>query len=110
MVEDPLIMVITAAFGLFCNIVMAKVLHSTPGGEDEHGHSHGGNLFHQCSHDHGHGHGHGHGHSHKHNHKHDHDHKHDEGEKIPKNKVVSTTDGLSIPIIEEHSSESQCTS
>jgi zinc transporter 2 len=48
MVEDPLIMVITAAFGLFCNIVMAKVLHSTPGGDhdDGHGHSHGGNLFH----------------------------------------------------------------
>lgn len=27
-VQDPLIMLITAAFGLFCNLVMAKVLHS----------------------------------------------------------------------------------
>jgi zinc transporter 2 len=43
MVEDPLIMVITAGFGLFCNIVMAKVLHSTPGNAED---SHGGNLFH----------------------------------------------------------------
>ena len=53
-------MVITAAFGLFCNLVMAKVLHSSPSG----GHDHGGNLFHQCSHDHGHGHGHHHDHDH----------------------------------------------
>ena len=45
-VSDPLIMVITAAFGLFCNIIMAKVLHSSPGGNDD-GHGHGGgNLFH----------------------------------------------------------------
>lgn len=42
MVTDPLVMLITAAFGLFCNIVMAKVLHSSPSG----GHDHGGNLFH----------------------------------------------------------------
>lgn len=27
-VGDPLVMLITAAFGLICNIVMAKVLHS----------------------------------------------------------------------------------
>ena len=41
-VEDPYIMLITAAFGLFCNLVMAKVLHSSPTG-DVHNH---GNLFH----------------------------------------------------------------
>lgn len=57
MVTDPLIMLITAGFGLFCNLVMAKVLHSNPTG----GHSHG-NIMHQCS---GHDHGHGHEHDHK---------------------------------------------
>lgn len=46
-------MVITAGFGLFCNLVMAKVLHSSPSGG---GHGHG-NLFHKCKHDHGHSHG-----------------------------------------------------
>lgn len=61
-VTEPLIMVITAGFGLFCNLVMAKVLHSTPGGDD--GHGHGGNIMHQCS-GHGHGHG-GNGHTHDH--------------------------------------------
>lgn len=41
-VDNPLIMLITAAFGLFCNIVMAKILHSSPTGGDDHG----GNIFH----------------------------------------------------------------
>ena len=50
-VENPLIMLITAGFGLVCNLVMAKVLHSSPTGGDDHG----GNIFHQCDHDHGHG-------------------------------------------------------
>jgi zinc transporter 2 len=46
-------MLITAAFGLFCNLVMAKILHSPAAMES--------NIFHQCSgHDHGHG-GHDHG-------------------------------------------------
>jgi len=54
-VENPLIMVITAAGGLVCNFAMAKVLHSGPG----HKHAHGGH-----DHDHGAGHSHGPGHSH----------------------------------------------
>lgn len=54
-VEEPLIMLITAGFGFLCNLIMAKVLHSSPG------HSH-----HGCSH------------SHNHDHKdHTHDHSHD---------------------------------
>ena len=36
-------MLITSIFGLISNLVMGKVLHSSPGG---HGHSHGGN---KCS-------------------------------------------------------------
>lgn len=42
-------MIVTAIFGLICNIIMAKVLHSTPG------HSH-----HGCSSVHNHDHGHKH--------------------------------------------------
>jgi len=30
----------TSIFGLICNLVMGKILHSHPGGE-EHGHGHG---------------------------------------------------------------------
>ena len=56
-VKDPLIMLITAVFGLVCNLVMAKVLHSSPTG----GNDHGGNIFHQCDHDHGNAKGHSHG-------------------------------------------------
>ena len=37
-VNDPLIMLVTAVFGLFCNLVMAKVLHSSPGHHHHHGH------------------------------------------------------------------------
>lgn len=55
-VQDPLIMLITACFGLFCNLVMAKVLHSRP----TIGHS-------CCGHNHSHG-AEGHGHSHDHPH------------------------------------------
>ena len=35
-------MLITAGIGLVCNIIMAKVLHSSPGGHAgcSHGHSH----------------------------------------------------------------------
>ena len=64
-VKDPLIMVITAGFGLFCNIVMAKVLHSAPGGNS--------NIMHAgCDHDHGDG-----GHEHHHDHDgHSHNHSH----------------------------------
>jgi zinc transporter 2 len=47
---DGMIMLITSIIGLFCNLVMGKVLHSGPGGH-HHGHSHGG-------HSHG-GHSHG---------------------------------------------------
>lgn len=53
MVTDPFFMLMTAVFGLVCNIGMAKVLHSSPG------HSHAG-------HSHGHDHDHDHGHSHSH--------------------------------------------
>ena len=40
-VTDSLIMLITAGFGLFFNIVMAKVLHSSPGHNHDHGDEHG---------------------------------------------------------------------
>jgi Co/Zn/Cd efflux system component len=33
-VDNPLIMLATAGFGLFCNLVMAKILHSGPGTEN----------------------------------------------------------------------------
>lgn len=36
-VTDPLIMLITAGFGLVCNLLMAKILHSSPTGGDDHG-------------------------------------------------------------------------
>ena len=88
--KDPLIMVITAAFGLLCNIAMAKVLHTSPTGDD----SHNNNLFHQCSHDHGHG-----GHSHA-GHSHGDHHHHDNAENKKKSKVVLAADkasGISIP-------------
>ena len=68
------IMFITSCFGLGCNLVMMKVLHS--------GHGH-----HHCSggHDHGHSHGHSHGHDHGHSHGHSHDHDHHHGpKKVPK--------------------------
>jgi len=41
-VEEPIIMIITAGVGLICNISMAKVIHSSPGGHAgcDHGHSH----------------------------------------------------------------------
>lgn len=57
---DGKIMLITSIIGLIVNLIMAKVLHSSPG----------------HSHDHGHGHDHGDdkGHSHGHSHGHDHDH------------------------------------
>jgi zinc transporter 2 len=68
---DGFIMLITAIFGLLCNIGMFKILHT-----HGHGHSHG--------HDHGHSHGHDHGHSHGHKHekpaKEGHVHKHGEKE------------------------------
>ena len=31
-VEEPFIMLITASFGLVCNLAMVKILHSSPGG------------------------------------------------------------------------------
>jgi hypothetical protein len=52
-------MLITASFGLVCNLVMVKVLHSSPAG---HSHLPGQS----CSHDHGHDHAHDHGHDHGH--------------------------------------------
>jgi zinc transporter 2 len=72
-VKEPLIMLITAGFGLFCNLVMGKILHSSPG------HSHAG-------HDHGHDHGHGHGHSHGHSHG-GHGHNHGSNDKKKKAKI-----------------------
>lgn len=108
-VNDPFFMLLTAIFGLVCNIGMAKVLHSAPGhshaGHDHgHGHSHddhghgdhhhdeemkpkdkkGGAAASKCSghkHSHeGHAHKEDHKHDHKHGHKdHKHPHKHDHG-------------------------------
>ena len=59
---DRWFMLGTAIFGLLCNLVMGKILHSSPGGHHHHGCSHG--------HDHGHAHGNDHGHSHGHSHDH----------------------------------------
>ena len=64
---DKYFMLGTACFGLLCNLVMGKILHSG------HGHGHG--------HDHGHDHGHGHGH---HHHGHGHSHGHSHGPSKPK--------------------------
>ena len=80
-VKDPLIMVITAAFGLFCNLIMAKVLHTSPTGDD----NNHGNLFHQCNHNHDSNNNH-----HNHNHydsSHNHSHVHNEKENY-KNKSI----------------------
>jgi ABC-type nickel/cobalt efflux system permease component RcnA len=63
-VDKPLVMILIAAFGLCCNLVMGKILHSGHGG-----------------HDHGDSHGHSHGHSHEKSHGHSH-----AGEKKKKNK------------------------
>ena len=49
LVTNPLIMLITAGFGLICNLVMAKVLHSSPNGEHNHHH-------HNCHNHHDHNH------------------------------------------------------
>lgn len=40
-------MLITAVFGLLCNIIMAKVLHSSPGHSHSHSHNHPGSDNHQ---------------------------------------------------------------
>lgn len=50
-VTEPLFMLVTAIFGLLCNLGMAKVLHSSPGHNPTHG---------NCGHDHGNGHSHSH--------------------------------------------------
>ena len=72
------VMFYTACFGLFCNLVMVKVLHGQDG-HHHHGCSHShGHHHHVHMHDHGHSHGHGYSHSHgscSHDH-HSHDHKH----------------------------------
>ena len=64
-------MMIIAAVGLLSNILMAKVIHSSPTGSGHagcsHGHSHGD------SHGHSHGHNHGKDHDHEHNHSHGHE-------------------------------------
>jgi zinc transporter 2 len=39
-------MLVTAVFGLLCNIIMAKVLHSSPGHSHSHSHSHSHNHNH----------------------------------------------------------------
>ncbi|CAD8097237.1 unnamed protein product [Paramecium primaurelia] len=97
LVTEPLIMLITAGFGLFCNLVMAKVLHSSPTG----GHDHG-NIMHQCS-----GHHHGHDHNHEHNHEHEHDHH--EGEKkkqkkkyhVKQKRSMVSENGVSMLVVEQ---------
>ncbi|CAD8205443.1 unnamed protein product [Paramecium octaurelia] len=98
-VTDPLIMLITAGFGLFCNLVMAKVLHSSPTG----GHDHG-NIMHQCS-----GHNHGHGHDHDHSHGSDDGHSHDKQKQQKKKKKISikqkrqqvSENGISMLVVEQ---------
>lgn len=104
-VKDPLIMVITAAFGLFCNLVMAKVLHTSPTGDDNHR-----NLFHQCDHNHDsknnhHSHNHydiPHNHSHVHNEKENHKNpqKHNSKPSIAA-KAEDKASNVSIPVIDE---------
>lgn len=39
-VEEPKYMLITSIFGLFCNLIIMKILHNDPNG-CSHGHSHG---------------------------------------------------------------------
>ncbi|KAL4445153.1 hypothetical protein ABPG74_021966 [Tetrahymena malaccensis] len=81
-VEQPVYMLATAVFGLICNLIMAKVLHSGPGHHHgcSHGHSHGDGHNHNHSHDHNHDHG---DKNHSHNHKHNHgdNHKHEQNHK-----------------------------
>ncbi|CAD8190664.1 unnamed protein product [Paramecium pentaurelia] len=99
LVTEPLIMLITAGFGLFCNLVMAKVLHSSPTG----GHDHG-NIMHQCS-----GHHHGHEHDHNHDHNHEHEHDHHEGEKkqqkkkyhVKQKRSMVSENGVSMLVVEQ---------
>jgi cation diffusion facilitator family transporter len=57
-VEEPKYMLMTSIFGLGCNLIIMKILHSDP---------HGGHAG--CSHSHG-----EHGHSHDHSHDHSHGH------------------------------------
>jgi zinc transporter 2 len=72
------IMFYTSCFGLVCNLIMAKVLHS----HDGHGHGHAHHHHHGHDHTHAHGHEHEHGscshnhHSHNHEHAHSHEEKH----------------------------------
>ncbi|KAL4497075.1 hypothetical protein ABPG72_002231 [Tetrahymena utriculariae] len=83
-VEQPVYMLGTAVFGLICNLIMAKVLHSGPG------HHHG------CSHGHSHGDGHNHNHSHDHddkNHNHNHKHQHDDKHQHEQNHKKSDCSG-----------------
>jgi zinc transporter 2 len=48
---DGQFMLVTAVFGLLCNIIMAKVLHSSPGHSHSHSHSHNHNHFQTSSHE-----------------------------------------------------------
>lgn len=43
---DGEFMLVTAVFGLLCNIIMAKVLHSSPGHSHSHSHNHSQNHIH----------------------------------------------------------------
>ena len=83
------IMLGTAIFGLCCNLLLGKILHSG-GHHHHHGHDHGHDHGHEHGHDeHGHDeHGHDeHGHD-EHEHGHDeHEHGHDHKEKNDKKKV-----------------------
>ena len=83
------VMLITAGFGLVCNLIMVYVLHRKDpeddriGGCNHVGHNHGDHSHHHHGHEHKHDcHGHEHDH-HEHEHKHDHhehEHKHDHHE------------------------------
>ncbi|CAD8113490.1 unnamed protein product [Paramecium sonneborni] len=91
LVTNPLIMLITAGFGLFCNLVMAKVLHSSPSGGHSHDHHHG--HFH--SHDH---------HDHNHNHNHNHDQEPKQKKKkfnVKQKRSMVSENGVSMLVVEQ---------
>ena len=68
----------TAVFGLGCNLIMMKVLHSGHHHTHSHDHKHG----HDNDHKHSHEHDHKHSHDHDHKHSSEHKHKHKESKKI----------------------------
>lgn len=85
---DPFLMVVTSAFAICVNIVMAFYLHGA------HGHGHGHNHTHSSSHthekDHKHSHRHDHPASHSHGSAHKHKHGHENGKGCGRNHEIKS--------------------